>query len=256
MHRSGAVSWFSRMIAAGVLCSFFLLILVPVQSAAQSEADTTAQSENIYERFEQVSSLRSQGQYDQAIDILKGIIAQFARSDEILQRAYNDLVFTLMSKQDLDGAAQSAREALARYPDLAADPVYFPPRLNELYGNLRSQMYGSLFVATKPESCRVFLGKSFVGVSPLNVKYVKVGGYTLNLSKSGYKDESSPVRIEPGSPTNMQLSLQKEHGKKWWLLRAGPGAVLAGVLTYLGLRGGEGTAPAEPLPGPPSSPTQ
>jgi tetratricopeptide (TPR) repeat protein len=250
----------SKAITISLLLSFSLLILSPTDATAQTGADTTAQSENqnenIYERFEKVSSLRSQGQYDQAIEILKGIITEFTKADEVLRRAYSDLVFTLMSKQDLDGATESAREALARYPDLTADPVYFPPRVNELYGNLRSQMYGSLFVATKPESCRVFLGKAFIGVSPLNVKYVKVGGYTLNMSKSGYKDESSPVRIEPGSPTSMQLSLQKEHGKKWWLMRAGPVAALASVLAYFQLTGEEGTAQAEPLPGPPSTPSQ
>jgi len=250
----------SKAIAISLLFSFLLLILSPVDATAQSAADTTAQgnneSANIYERFEKVSSLRSQGQYDRAIEILKGIIAEFTKSDEVLRRAYNDLVFTLMSKQDIDGATESAKQGLSRYPDLAADPLYFPPRVNELYGNLRSQMYGSLFVATNPKSCRVFLGEAFIGVSPLNMKYVKVGGYTLNLSKSGYKDESSPVRIEPGSPTSMQLSLQKEHGKKWWLMRAGPGAVLASVLAYFQLRGEKGTAQPEPLPGPPSPPSQ
>ncbi len=117
-------------------------------------------------------------------------------------------------------------------------------------------MYGALNVTTKPESCRVFLGEAFMGTAPLSVKFVRVGDYTLNLSKSGYKDESSPVRIEPGSPTSVQLALQKQRGKKWWLFRAGPGVALAGVLAYLGLRGEEGTPEPEPLPGPPAPPTQ
>jgi tetratricopeptide (TPR) repeat protein len=239
-----------RAIGTILLISFLSMTCFPPLLAAQSE------EAKIYERFEAVSSLRSQGQYDKAIEILQAIITEFEKSDEILRRAYSDLVFTLLSKQDLDGAMESARHALSQYPDLTADSVYFPPRVNEIYDTLRNEMYGALNVATKPESCRVFLGETFVGTAPLSIKYVKVGEYVLNLSKSGYKDEASPVRIEPGSPTSMQLSLQKERGKKWWLLRAGPGAVVASVLVYLGLRGKEEAAALEPLPGPPATPTQ
>jgi tetratricopeptide (TPR) repeat protein len=213
-------------------------------------------NEQIYDRFERVSSLRSQGQYDKAIEVLQEIIAEYSKSDEVLRRAYCDLVFTLMSKPDPEGATQSAREALLRFPDLTADPVYFPPRVNELYDQLRNELYGALHVQSKPDSCRVFLGEQFVGVSPLHLEYVRVGDYAMNLSKSGYKDEASPLRIEPGSPTSVQLSLQRERDKKWWLWRVGPGVALAGVLVYLGLSGEEAAAAAEPLPGPPSPPTQ
>ena len=232
------------------LASFFLMTVFPAGLTSQGT------DEQIYDRFERVSSLRSQGQYDKAIEVLQGIIAEYSKSDEVLRRAYCDLVFTLMSKPDADGAAQRAREALLRFPNLTADPVYFPPRVNELYDQLRNQLYGALHVLTKPDSCRVFFGEKFVGVSPLHVEYVRVGDYVMNLSKSGYKDETSPLRIEPGSPTSVQLSLQRERSKKWWLLRTGPGAVVAGVLVYLGFRGKEGAAALEPLPGPPSPPTQ
>lgn len=246
------------MRTAGGSRAIGFMLIISFLSATGFSSSMSAQSgeEQIYERFEAASSLRSQGKFDEAVDILRGIIVEFAKSDEILRRAYSDLVFTLISMRDEDGAVESARQALSRYPDLTADPVYFPPRVNELYDNLRNQMYGSLNVTTKPESCRVFLSEKFIGTAPLSVKYVGIGEYVLNLSKSGYKDDASPVRIEPGSPTSVQLSLQKERGKKWWLLRAGPGALLVGVLTYLQLRGDEGTPEPEPLPGPPATPTQ
>ena len=239
-----------RSTATISLAAFLIMAVFPAGLASQGT------EEEIYDRFESVSSLRSQGQYDKAIEVLRGIIAEYSKSDEVLRRAYCDLVFTLMSKPDADGAAQSAREALLRFPNLTADPVYFPPRVNELYDQLRGELYGALNVLTKPDSCRIFLGETFVGVSPLHVEYVRVGDYDMNISKSGYKDEASALRIEPGSPTSVQFSLQRERGKKWWLLRTGPAAALAGVLVYLGLRGEEAAAAAEPLPGPPSPPTQ
>lgn len=238
-----------KAVATALIVSMLSMIALSPVAAQSGE-------EMIYERFEEASALRSQGKYGAAVEILRGIIAEFAKSDEILRRAYSDLVFTLLSMQDESGAGESARQALSRYPDLTADPVFFPPRVNELYDNLRNQMYGSLNVVSKPESCRVFLGETFMGAAPLSVKYVLVGDYTLNLSKSGYKDEASPVRIEPGSPTSVQLALQKERGKKWWLTRVAPGVILAGALAYFGLKGDEGTPAPEPLAGPPPPPTE
>jgi hypothetical protein len=240
-----------KVISAGILTAFVVMTLSPAALLAQSE------QEKIYETFEKVSALRSQGQFDQAIEILKGIITEYAKSDEVLKRAYDQLVYTFWSKQDLDAATASALEALSRFPDISADPLSVSSKVNEIYDTQRAHMYGSLVVITKPEACRVILGGDFKGTSPVRIPYVTVGEYTLNVSKSGYKDEVSTVRIAPASPTTMQLSLQKDRNKKWWLWRAGPVALVAGALTVLGLQGGEtsGTQPT-PLPGPPAPPSQ
>ena len=152
-------------------------------------------------------------------------------------------------------ATEAARAALQRFPDLSADPVYFPPRINEVYDDLRGRMFGALNVATKPDSCRIYLDGEFVGFSPLRLEYVAVGHYDLNVSRTGYHDESIPVRIEPGRPTSVPLSLQKERGKGWWLMRVGPAALVAGALLAVQL---SQDSPAEPvpLPGPPPPPGQ
>jgi tetratricopeptide (TPR) repeat protein len=242
-----------RTVGTSLLASFLFMIIAPTALQAQTE------NESIYESFDRVSSLRSRGQYEQAIEILKGIIAEQAKSDEILRQAYNQLVFTFLSKQDLEAATVSAREALSRYPEIKADLGNIPEEVNELYSNLRAQMYGALNVVTKPDSCRVILnGDLLKGLSPINIPYVKVGEYTLNVNKSGYKDESTTVRIEPAKPTSVPVSLQRDRNKKWWLLRAGPVVVLAGVLAALGLQGEEpSTTPAPaPLPPPPEPPVQ
>jgi tetratricopeptide (TPR) repeat protein len=237
------------MIRIGLLASFILMISSPRVALA------TPQDETIYDRFEKVSSLRSQGRYDRAIEILRSIIAEDSESDEILRRAYSDLVFTLLSKEDIAAAAESAREALYRFPDLTADAVYFPPRVNDLYDDLRGRMFGALNVATRPDSCSVYLGDEFMGFSPLRLQYVRSGEYTLKVSKAGYHDESSPVRIEPGRPTSVPLSLQRERGKTWWLARIGPAALLSSVLLAIQLQRDKGGEP-ERLPGPPPPPGQ
>ena len=114
-------------------------------------------------------------------------------------------------------------------------------------------MFGALNVATRPESCKVFLGGEFVGHSPLMLEYVKVGDYDLSVTRSGYHDESTHIRIEPGRPTSVPLSLQKQRGKGWWLARLGPAAVLASVLLAMQLQKDE-AGEAERLPGPPPPP--
>jgi hypothetical protein len=240
-------SGLTRAVAAALLVSFVSMVACP-QIAMAKPGDET-----IYERFEDVSSLRSQGRYEEAIEILRGIVAEPSQSDEILRRAYSDLVFTLLSKEDTAEATKTATEALYRFPDLAADPVYFPPRVNDVYDSLRDRMFGALNVATRPESCRVFLDGEFVGHSPLMLEYVRVGEYDLSVTRSGYRDESTPVRIEPGRPTSVPLSLQRERGKGWWIARIGPAALLAGVLLAIRSQKEEPTEPGR-LPGPPPPP--
>lgn len=235
-----------------------LLLAVAHFSMIASSPSLRAQPgrDSIYERFEAASSLRSQGKYGDAAELLRGIITEFAQSDEILRRAYSDLVFTLLTMQDERGAEEAARQGLDRYPDITADPIFFPPRVSELYDDLRNQMYGALNVVSRPESCRVLLGDGFVGTAPLNIQYVRVGEYLLKASKPGYKSETSTVSIEPGSPTSVQLALQRERNKRWWLFRIGPAAIAAGILAYVGLRGEDQGSEPQPLAGPPAPPTQ
>jgi hypothetical protein len=245
----GRIPVLARVIITTLLSSFILMTSCPRPAMAQPEDRT------IYEKFEEVSSLRSQGQYEQAIEILKGIIIEYSDSEEILRRAYSDLVFTLLSKEDIEAAAEIARGALYRYPDLKADPVYFPPRVDEVYDDLRGRIFGSLNVATRPESCRVFLGDGFVGFSPLSVQYVRVGEYALKATKAGHSDEIALIHIEPGKPTSVPLSLQRDRGKTWWLLRVGPAVLVTGVLLALQLREEKTSEPGQ-LPGPPPPPGQ
>jgi uncharacterized protein (UPF0147 family) len=243
----------ARAVNLGLLLSFILMISSPPAIPAQP-ADAP-DDVTIYDWFEEVSSLRSKGQYDDAIGVLETIINDYTMSDRVARRAYNDLVFTLLSKQDEAAVTATAREALTRFPDLAADPVYFPPSVNQAYDRLRAEMFGGLNVATKPDSCQVFLGDEFVGLSPLTLEYVPVGEYILNVTMQGYNDETTPIRIEPSYQTSVPLSLQKERGRGWWLIRIGPAALLTGVLVATQL-GGDEAVDAEPLPGPPPPPAQ
>lgn len=216
----------------------------------QQQADDT-----IYSKWEEISSLRFNGEFDKAIGLLKNIIEEYSDSDDVLRQAYNNLVFTYITKRDESGAESSARQALERFPDLSADELTFTPRVNAIYDNLRQQMFGSLTIR-KPEDSRVFLDEEFKGEVPLVLSYVPVGQHNLVLTKSGYKDYTETVQVEPAEAVNLSLSLSRDRDKKWWLWRAGA-VVVAGVLVAVGLSGGGDDAPPEPtaLSEPPEPPT-
>jgi hypothetical protein len=236
-------------------CTILLCVLFYISSYT-SIARGAAQQEQIYQKWELVSSLRARGEFDEAIQLLDSIINQYSESDEILRRAYNDIVFTFILMKDDASAVSKAREGLERFADLVADPVEFPPRVNEIYNRLRAEMFGTLEI-TKPGGCRIFLGEEFMGETPLRLDLVRVGSYDLMVTKSGYHDYTETISIDPSGKHIMEVSMDRRRNKRWWIYRIGP-AVAAGVLlaVTLGGGGGGGTAQPEPLPEPPAPPVQ
>lgn len=236
------------------ILSIALSTILMYVSSVSAFAGMEEQEEMIYEKWEQVSSLRAQGQYAEAIRLLDDIIKEYTNSEEILRRAYNFTIHTLLLMEDEQAATEKAREALERFHDLAADPIEFPPVLNRTYNELRAEMFGTLTIA-KPEGGRVFLGKDFRGEIPLQLNLVRVGSYSLTVSKSGYYDYEESIMIDPSGKHVLEVSMDRQRNKRWWLYRVGP-AVVAGVVLALTLGGrGEGTAAPQPLPEPPAPPT-
>jgi hypothetical protein len=209
----------------------------------------------IYDKFQGVIKLRADGDYDSAITELRDIVTQYSNSDQVLRLAYNHLVTTYIAKGDPDGAKAAAREALEKFPNLVAEEIAFPPRVNEYYVELRKEMFGSLTIQ-KPKDCRVFLNGKHVGDTPLRLDLVRVGDYDLTLSKSGYNDFTERIRIQPDVALDKEPSLESKRGFAWWAYRVGAG-VVAATLLAVGLSGGDEAAPAEPaepLPPPPGPP--
>lgn len=244
----------NRWICACVLSTFLASTIFPgfpLTARAQEKTD-----EAIYSKWEEISSLRFNGEFDAAIAILNDIIAEYSNSEEILRRAYNNLVFTLIAKKDESAAEEQARRALERFPDLTADELTFTPRVNAMYDGLRKEMFGSLAIR-KPEESRIFVDEEFKGNAPIVLQYVPVGQHALILTKSGYRDYAETIQVQPGENLNLSLSMSRDRDKKWWILRAGA-VVAAGVLLAVGLSGGGdeggGSTPTA-LAGPPPPPT-
>lgn len=159
--------------------------------------------------FDQVVSFRAQGRYDTAVEILLQIIQDNPQNEEVLRRAYNELVFTHLSKGDRELAEASAREALMWHPDITSDTKYVPSKVGEIFDELREQLFGSLTITTDPNSCRVELNGTYIGESPLEIEYMRPGEHGLRLTMEGYYEFSRTVSVEPGIKTKADYSLEK-----------------------------------------------
>ncbi len=210
-------------------------------------------SDDIFEKWDEVSLLRARGEYSEAITMLEGIIEDYPGDGKIQRRAWNLLVHTKSKAGDREGATRAAREALENYPDLTVNTSILPARMNDTYDELRSAMFGSLKV-TGPEDADLYLEGDTLGTAPVSIAYLRTGIYSLTAVKSGYHELSDTIRIDPSETLTMALAMDRKRDKKWWLYRAGP-VVLAGIAAaFLIAASSSGDDPAEPLPGPPAPP--
>jgi hypothetical protein len=131
--------------------------------------------------------------------------------------------------------------------------------VDEIYETLRKEMFGSLEIS-QPENCNVFLlqdsVKVFKGVTPLELKLVRAGAYTLEVTRSGYHDYSTPISISPDQMYRMDIPLSRERSKTWWLTRIIPTALAGALVTYLLWPEESTTSEPQPLPEPPAPPTR
>ena len=245
----------------------FLMLSALAPAAAPWPAHAQeATDDSVYRRFDEISAMRANGEFDRAVEVLRGIIAEPKRpgsapirsdglpgfSDDILRRAHNELVFTILSKRSiasgdearraLDAEARTlAGDALRRFPDLIADRHYFPVEINLIYDDLRETMFGEVHIETSPHDSRVQIGDAFDGTSPVSIAYFPVGSYRLLVSHDGYAERADTLAVIPGGLVQREISLSKRRGKKWWLTRIVP-TVAATALIAVGVsnNGGDG----------------
>lgn len=235
------------------LAAFFILCSFDSSAAAPQKGD-----EDISSSMERVNVLRARGEFQQAIEILNNIIKEYSASDQVLRYAYNQLIFSYQSMGEMEAARAKAREALERFPDLKIETPDIPPSIDQIYNELRKEMFGSLKI-NKPEDCNVFLMrdslKIFSGMTPLEMPLIRVGSYTLEVTKSGYHDYVEPIDISPDKAHILpNVPLEKNRSTKWWLLRTVPVAFAGALVTYFLWPEESTTEELQPLSEPPAPP--
>jgi hypothetical protein len=182
---------------------FVSTLLAGVISGVQGAACSTQR-----EQLDAAARLRAQGSHEDAIEVLRAVIAAQSSEEPILRRAHNELVFTYLDVAS-PKTEDAAREALRRYPDLSADPSRFPPSVNELYNRVRRELFGSLLLHTRPPQARVTIGDLYDGESPVEITYVPVGDYPVRIQQTKHIDKSTTIRVDPGRETSMTITLDR-----------------------------------------------
>jgi hypothetical protein len=183
----------------------------------------------IYSQWDEVSLLRAQGKFTEAVAVLERIIASHAGSEEILREAYNQIVFTRYVEPDEPAARQQAAKALEAYPDLKASGPSYPPEIDAIYESLRREMFGML-VISEPKEGRVLLDGQYVGTIPLRQDLVRAGRYELKVMKPGYFDLVQPIEIVADDVFVLDQSLQRDRDTWWYVKRAGVGVAAASLV--------------------------
>ena len=208
------------------------LIFCVLLLAGSSVAAPAARSDAVA-TFEEVTRLRSEGAYEDAVRILREFLQRSGPSDDALKRAHSELVFTLMQMDDTAGTEQAASRALRKFPDLTADTRTLPPVVNELYKRLRATLFGSLSVRTVPPDCHISISNYHEGPAPLSVEYMPVGHYRLTVSRAGYSEGTFTFETHPDRATFMEIGLDP-HTEFWERGRIRPGLDLG--LSWVALR--------------------
>ena len=239
--------------------SILLVFSMFMMHAGVSFSAQEKEIEDISEKIERVNILRARGEFEQAIEILDDIIIEYHSSETILRHAYNHLVFTYHKMGRAGTAIEKAQEALERFPDLRVEMPDIPPSVDEIYNTLRREMFGSITIE-QPAGCSVFLTKdsikAFMGETPLELSLVRVGTYTLDVTKAGYHDYSMKINVFPDERQNVPVQMFLERGVRWWVLNLSPIAFVGAFVAYMAWPRETSTAGLEPLPGPPDPPPQ
>jgi hypothetical protein len=98
---------------------------------------------------------------------------------------------------------------------------------------------GSLDIFSNPLGASVFVDGNYTGETPKNISKVAVGNHSIKLTKSGYKDVATRIRVSAGNTTPVSESLPftirgritNLNGVPWWAIYILVFAALVGIIT-------------------------
>ena len=69
---------------------------------------------------------------------------------------------------------------------------------------------GRLAIETIPEGAKVFLGKEFIGVTPLTLEQLEPDEYSVAIRSGGYKSYSETINVSAGKTAKLDVELEEE----------------------------------------------
>ncbi len=155
----------------------------------------------------EIRQLRQAGEYVQAHQRLESLLTLGDIPEEDRRLAYNELVTIAFLTGGENSAMPVARTVLARYPDLEADPLFYPAEIQSIYDEIRKTMYGVLRLDSDPEQSTVYLDDLDIGNTPITGLHIAPGEYTLRIEKTGYAGDTLTALIKPAGETYLSVTL-------------------------------------------------
>ena len=227
--------------------------------------------------IEQARDLIKAGDYDRAIETLRGVISKEQGSVPRLREAYLQLIKTYVflgndyklkpqgreaSNLNYKAAKERITECLSlrdlrhTQPEPASE---YPPEMAGFFADVRAQLFGSFSVSgVVPATAVTLLDGDTLRLLPerdtRGEADLALGRHVVIVRAAGYKDLTDEITISPNAMLERTYRLTKRHGLVWYAARAGAAVGVTSVA--LALRGHKKDTVEQPLPEAPPPPTQ
>jgi hypothetical protein len=254
---------------------------VPAQTAAAPGDSTAAASQDVQQQLATARELLKAGDYDRAIELLRGTLEASQGDTAALEDSYlmlvktyvflgNDLKFKPQGRMASSLNYKEAKGLIAEclslpsMHDLKPEPAdEYPPEMHELFDEVRREIFGAFrVVRLDPEGAVVVLDADTLQVLPGETfrgeTNLPIGAHKVLVRHEGCEDLVDDITISPNAILERSYVLEKKRGKGWYAAWIGGAAVAAGGVAALiaaGASTGDEPAP-QPLPGPPGPPAR
>jgi hypothetical protein len=244
------------------------------QSSPVTQAESSAPLET---QLRAARELLKAGDYDRAVELLRGSVDDARGEPETQREAYlllikayvflgNDFKFKPQGRM---ASGLNYKEAKATIAECLAIPALrhtkpepadeYPPEMHALFAEVRSELFGSFRVVDlAPENAVVTFDGDTLHALPgepmLGDVDLPVGPHHVVVMHDGYEDFTDEVTISPNAILERSYTLEKRHGKAWYAAWIGGAALVVGGAVALITGGSSGDPFDQPLPGPPDPP--
>jgi hypothetical protein len=246
-------------------------------AAADAKAPDSSSIEGLGGALDHARELIKTGDYDSAIETLRGALERAHPHRDALRDAYlllikthvilgNDYKFKPQLRAASDLSYQEARRVIAEclrnrelrhvHPEPASE---YPREMITAFAEVRGEIFGSFRVATlDPPDAVVLLDtdtlRTLPGEQSLGDVDLSVGPHVVVVNAPGYKDLTENVSISPNSTLERTYRLTKRKSPAWYAaVGTGAAGVATGLVILLGGKT-EITKPPEALPPAPPPP--
>jgi hypothetical protein len=267
-----------------VLCFVLVVSWMPPLAFAQeppqrpaAAAPTVDSGAPLSSQLDRSRELLKDGNYDDAIEILKPLIAREPAHPDSLADVYllliktyvfigNDNRFKLQGREVSNLNYQEAKKLIAECLGIRAlrhtrpEPASeYPEEMIRFFAEMRGTMFGSFRVSeTVPAGATVLLDsdtlRTLPGESVVGDVDLAVGSHLVIVRAKGYKDHKEQIEISPNSTLEQPYRLDRRRGTAWYatMAAAAAGLVVGTIALASGNGGGSSTGALDTPPAPPA----